>query len=97
MGDLGNDPGMKPLEGHSPGDVPSRPPRGAISAPTTTPGSTTLTPIEVERIRIGARARSDRVEVVDRHVTAHRIVHSDRTEEMGLALEYSQGPVPGET
>lgn len=54
---------------------------------TSVPGSTTLTPVEVERIRIRAGPRGDRVEIVDRYVTAHAVVHSDRTEEVDLTLE----------
>src|SRR5208283_4054241 len=57
-------------------------------SPTSVTGSTTFTPVVVERIRIGARARGDRVEVINGHVTAHAVVHSDRTEEVGLPLQY---------
>ncbi len=58
------------------------------ASPTSVTGSTTFTPVVVERIRIGARARGDRVEVINGHVTAHAVVHSDRTEEVGLPLQY---------
>ena len=58
------------------------------ASPTSVTGSTTFTPVVVERIRIGARARGDRVEVINGHVTAHAVVHSDRAEEVGLPLQY---------
>ncbi len=58
------------------------------ASPTSVTGSTTFTPVEVERIWIGARARGDRVKVINGHVTAHTVVHSDRTEEVGLPLQY---------
>ena len=50
-------------------------------------GSTTLTPVEVERVGIRARARGNRVEVIDWDVTAHLVIHSDRSEGLGLTLE----------
>ncbi len=88
-GQLGNEPGKKArqrLRRH----VLSRSPRGSrcLAHITSVTGSTTFTPVVVERIRIGARARGDRVEVINGHVTAHAVVHSDRTEEVGLPLQY---------
>ncbi len=55
--------------------VPNR--SGDLTGEGGLPTSTAFTPIEVERVRIGSGAGRPWVEIVDRHVTAHDVVHSN--------------------
>src|SRR5271157_4465916 len=58
-------------------------------------GLAPLPPVKVKGIRVGARSGSERVKVVNRHVTTHIVVHSDWPEGVYDALQGQQRSMPG--
>src|SRR5262245_25676164 len=58
--------------------------------------SSSLVPVIVERIGVGAWSWRKRIKVMDWHVTTHLVIHSHRSKGMGEPLEESRRAVPGQ-